>query len=258
MQSDREKWNVHFRWTITSVDSESVYRRVRCGYAESEEDAEYGILPPSMCMIRVGVYDSSRDKLCGWALEHTMDTKGGVSFTISLNNYSQEDAVVAYYLANLEKLPERFDAKILDKGNNGYVECSAENNATLTIAADNSEMRILAVGTDEYLHHVLAGLLPMKLLKAYPNPFHTGIMIQYRLPFGIREIRFTLYNLQGKTLWEGVDRTYVTPGEHLFRFTGKTTGGALLPAGVYILRMTAKNASGKAVYGGLKRLTCIK
>ena len=76
----------------------------------------------------------------------------------------------------------------------------------------------------------------------------------------MKEIRFTLFNLQGKMLWKYVNRGNLHAGEHLFHFDGKRMGanGKALPAGVYILRLTAKDLSGKAVYGGNKRVICIK
>ncbi len=254
----RKKWNVHFKWTIKDNSDEMFYRRVRCGYAKSEEETEYGILPPSMSAIRVGILDSSRDKLCGWALEHELDQKGGVAFIVSLNNYSQKDVAVEYHLANLSMLPEGFNAKILNKGTNAYEGCSEDVSSTLTIPLQDRQERVLVIGSEGYLNHIIAAFLPMKLLKAYPNPFNGRMKIHYRIPMGIQEIQFTLFNVQGRTLWKGIDRRNITPGEHIFFYNGKSASGNALSAGVYILRMTAKNAAGKTVYGGRKRLTCLK
>ena len=155
-------------------------------------------------------------------------------------------------------LPEGFTAKILNRGTNVYEECSEDVSSVLTIPLQNTRERILVVGSEGYLNHIIAAFLPMKLLKAYPNPFNGRMKIHYRIPLGIQEVHFTLFNVQGRTLWKGIDRRNTTPGEHIFFFDGKSASGTVLPAGVYILRMTAKNAAGKTVYGGRKRLTCLK
>ncbi len=118
---------------------------------------------------------------------------------------------------------------------------------------------MLVIGTEEYLDHVLGIHMPMKLIKAYPNPFKGRISIQYRIPVGIKEVNFTLYNLYGQKLWQGIERQNVKPGEHIFSFDGSThfkNDG--LPAGVYIIRMKAKNFEGKTIYGGKRKVTCLK
>ena len=98
----------------------------------------------------------------------------------------------------------------------------------------------------------------MRILKAYPNPFNSMVKIHYRIPVGIKEVRFNLYNVQGRLLWNGRDHKNVTAGEHIFYFDSNRTGKGKLPNGVYILRLSAKNSSGKTIYGGEKRITCIK
>ncbi len=255
---DQKRWSIQFRWAVVRENDETVYHRVRCGYAEKEGRAEYGSLPPSMSKIRVGVLDNSRGTVKGWALEHSMDKKGGVSFTIALNNNSKKDVAVAYYLAHDTPLPEEYNAGVFNPAENAYEECTDGKTSVLTIAAGNSEERVLVVGTEEYFNHMLAALLPMKLLNVYPNPFNNRIMIHYRLPIGMREMRFTLYNLQGRKLWDYIEKKNMAPGEHIFHYNGNAGDGNRLPAGVYLLRMTAKNAAGKVAYGGFKRLTCIK
>ncbi len=118
---------------------------------------------------------------------------------------------------------------------------------------------MLVIGTKDYLEHMLVAFLPMKFIKAYPNPFSSRILIRYRIPLGIKEICFTLYNLRGQRLWRGIERKNLTPGEHVYSFDGRAgLTGRFLPAGLYIMRMTAKNSAGKNVYGGKKRLICIK
>ena len=134
-----------------------------------------------------------------------------------------------------------------------------DNTATVTVASNGSVRRLIAIGSEDYFSSLFAAFMPMKLLKIYPNPFNGLIKIHYRIPLGIKEVQFSLYNVQGKLLWRGVKGKYLEAGENIFYLNSNSLGSnKALPAGLYIMRLSAKNASGKTLYGGEKRITCIK
>ncbi len=255
---NKDSWNVHFKWTREVAGQNRFYRRIRCGYKKSGENIEYGLYPPTMSTVRVGVVNGTTDKLCGWALEHRLDKQQGVHFTIGIRNRSLKKTSIEYFLANIEALPENYQAKILNTRTKQYETCTQESPSVITLDAEEQTGRVLVVGTRQYLSHMLAAFLPMKLLKAFPNPFNGRVTIHYRIPAHIKEVTFTLFNLRGRKLWQGIERKQLTPGEHMISFNGKNSIGSPLSAGVYIMRLTAKNDKGKAVYGGEKRITCIK
>ncbi len=255
---NKDSWNVHFKWTREVAGEDRFYRRIRCGYKKSGKEIEYGLYPPTMSTVRVGVVNSTTDKLCGWALEHELDKQQGVNFTIGIRNRSPKKTSIEYFLANLEVLPQNYQAKILNTGTKQYETCTEESPSVITLDADEHTSRVLVVGTRQYLNHMLAAFLPIKLLKAFPNPFNGRVTIHYRIPAHIKEVTFTLFNVRGQTLWQGIERKHLAPGEHMISFNGKNSTGSPLSAGVYIMRLTAKNDAGKAVYGGEKRITCIK
>ena len=260
-REDSEKnpnsWDISFKWK--DADNESFFKRVRCGYKKGDGEAVFGSLPPSMSTMQVGVLDKSSKRVCGWELKRGFDKNGGVTFEISMNNNAEKSADIEYYLDNLTALPEDFIARVYDSKSGEYEVCTQDNVSTVALKSNGSKTRILAIGPQGYFNNLFAAFLPMKLLKAYPNPFNGLVKILYRIPFGIREVQFTLYNLQGKRLWRGAERKYVTAGEHIFYLNSrKAVGNKALPAGVYILRLSAKNSSGKTLYGGKKRITCIK
>ncbi len=259
MEKSADSWNISFNWKNTDAGGGSFYRRVRCGYTKGDGRTIFGSLPPSMSRIQVGVLDNSRKRACGWVLKRSLDKSGGTTFEISLGNNTKKSAGIEYYLDNLAVLPKGFFARVYDVKTGKYEECVADNVSTLSIRSNSSVRRILAVGPEGYFNSLFAALLPMKLLKVYPNPFNGLVKVHYRIPLGIKEVRLSLYNIQGRLLWRGVERKHTDAGEHVYYLNG---GGAAvnsaLSAGVYIIRLSAKNSSGKVLYGGEKRIICIK
>jgi hypothetical protein len=253
-EKSTDTWNISFNWKNADAGGGSFYKRVRCGYAKGEGGTVFGSMPPSMSRIRVGVLDNSGKRMCGWALKRSLDKNGGILFEIVLDNNTKESADIEYYLDRLAALPKGFSARVYDAKTGDYEACVADNAATVSVSSNSSARRILAVGTEDYFTSLFAAFMPMKLMKVYPNPFSGLLKVHYRIPFGIKEVQFSLYNVQGRLLWRGVEKKYTDAGEHVYYLNrGKT-----LSAGVYIIRLSAKNSSGKVLYGGERIITCIK
>ncbi len=252
-------WQVHFMWKNHGAGKNAFFRRIRCGYRKSKSsDRQFGFMPPTMSSVQVGIRDTSRNKLSGWSLQTSLE-KGGISFEIGFTNNGDKTTEIEYFLDNLNAVPEGFTAKILDQATQTYTKYTNAGTAKIKVNAKSSTTRIVVIGTDNYMKSLIKNYLPLKFVKAYPNPFNGRIKIHYRLPMGIKEVHLTLYNLRGQQLWKGIERKRLTPGDHVFYFDSRRDlKHGVLPAGVYIMRMTAKNKAGKVVYGGKKRLTCLK
>jgi len=156
---------------------------------------------------------------------------------------------------NLETLPGQCKARVYDTKSARYEECADGKVSALTLGPERKAVRLIAVGPAEYLDYILQGLMPFRFIKTFPNPFSGNLRVHYRAPAGIREIEFTLYNLQGRALWRGTNRASIVPGEHVYHIS---PGKNELSAGMYVLRLTARNSSGKTIFCGEKRVTCIK
>ena len=252
--------DVSLRWRDVTEGEGLFVRKIRCAYRQGEGKTLFGSLPPSMGKTQVGIYDSRNGGVYGWVLKQELDDNGGMTFEICFDNRSGSEAKIEYYLDESAVLPDGFEARVYNTKRDRFETCTEDNVSSVKMGSENSTLRILAIGPERYFDLISGGFLPVKLLKVYPNPFNGLVKIHYRIPFGMKEIRFTLFNLQGKMLWKYVNRGNLHAGEHLFHFDGKRMGanGKALPAGVYILRLTAKDLSGKAVYGGNKRVICIK
>jgi len=249
-----DQWEVNLRWREAGV-ADGYFKRVICAFDKRMAGERYGPLPPTMSKIKVGVYDTGKKGVHGWSQRGCTDNNGGVSYEISFASNLADATTIEYYLENTGSLPAGIKARIYNSDGSGYEESTTGNISTLDVNADRSAVRIVAIGPDAYFDRIGTGFMPVKIVKTYPNPFRGTLRIQYRIPFGIKEIGLTVYSIQGKVLWHGTDRVNVNAGEHTNNIA---LGKDVISAGVYIIRLTAKDIFGKTVYGGEKRVTCIK
>jgi hypothetical protein len=197
--------------------------------------------------------------LCGYGI-HGSCEEGGVLYCVEFVNNSDQNASIEYLTEGVETLPEGFSARILNLETMRYEETGSAG--SLSIAAQSSGKRVVAVGNEEYFDAVLKQFTPWSLqfVKAYPNPFRGCIRLHYTLPEGVKEVRFALYDMRGRGLWKGVENRCTGKGPHLLMYDGRTGGslGGYLSSGMYIMRMSAVNNEGRVIYGGERKITCIK
>jgi hypothetical protein len=257
-----DMWDISFLWK--EKDKHNIFREVICAYNKNVGDKTvFGSLPPSMSRISIGILDSVNNSIHGYAISNSAE-KGGMCFKVAFHNTSEAGTCIEYRLDNLDALPEGYLARVLNPSTRLYESCNDSLVSELALSPGTGSVteRLVVVGTSEYLDNVLRWISPaaFAFLKAYPNPFNGAIKLHYTLPPDISELHITLYNVLGRTIWKTVRRKGVTAGEHIFTFNSRTdlNNSGILPNGVYILRLSAKNRSGEIVFGGEKRITCIK
>jgi hypothetical protein len=187
---------------------------------------------------------------------------GGLAYTVEFVNNSGTSKTVSYRMAGGEAIPEGYSIKLLNPDLMRYEESVADQDFSLTIGAQGRALRVVVVGSGDYFDSVLQQLAPWNLqfVKAYPNPFRGYIRLHYTLPGGIKEVRFTLFDLRGRALWRVVENNHTTKGAHVSLYDGRTgsTSGGYLSSGMYIIRMSAVNREGKVICAGEKIITCIR
>lgn len=261
-EEQETSWDIRFLWKEKNLHHR--FQKVICAYnGNLGDEVIFGSLPPGMGSIRTGIMDSVNNSIHGYAINTNVE-KGGTHFKIAFRNGSEVDANIEYRLQNLDMLPEGYMAKVLNPESRKYEACDDSVVSELKVSAGSGNMasRLVVIGTGEYLNDVLHWISPatFAFLKAYPNPFTGTIRLHYTLPPDISEVQITLYNVLGRRLWRAVQRKGISAGEHTFTFNSRKDLGTkgVLPTGVYILRLSAKNKAGKLIYGGDKRITCIK
>ncbi len=258
---DEKAWDLNFLWRNKSKGTR--FNRLICAQNSTIGNTTFfGTLPPSMSKVRVGILDTNRNTLHGYAIAHAQNNKGAL-FPLSFENRRDEQAIVEYRLGDLGLLPESYSAGVVNPNTGTYEKCTDSVSVEITLTAEKGPLatRYLAVGTEEYLNQVLQWLSPsvFAFLKAYPNPFNGVLRLQYTLPAGISELRIDLYNVLGRNLYRGIYHRGLKKGKQIFILdTRQGLNGGVLSAGVYILRLSAKDSKGKIIYGGEKRITCIK
>lgn len=260
IKSRKEKnphlWHISFNWDDAQVKGETFYKRVLCGYKQGDHDPDYGILPPTMSKLQVGVLNRLKNEICGWALVHDIDQNGGVSFEIVLTNNYTETKNINYYLANLATLPDDFLARVYNPETKSYTVSTSDNISQLTLEPGSRTTRIIALGPENYFHTLFQ---PVKLLKAFPNPFNRVLILQYQLPQNIKEVRLALYNIQGKLLWHQINHNRTQTGIHQLYFaTDMINPNQDLATGVYFIHLSAIDNSGTKIFGGKKRIFLVK
>lgn len=255
-------WDMRLLWKEKKLHNR--YQTVICAYNKNIGDRViYGSLPPGMDRIKSGILNSLNNSIHGYAINGNTE-KGGMYFTIGFRNKSDNTANIEYCFDKLDPLPEGYVARVLNPNTRAYETCDDTLVSELDIppGSDNIEKRLVVIGTSDYLNDILSWISPaaFAFLKAYPNPFSGTIRMHYTLPPDILEVQITLYNVLGRRLWRSVQRTGISSGEHVFTFNSRNALGnnGILPTGVYILRLSAKNKAGKLIFGGDKRITCIK
>ncbi|MGD9200889.1 MAG: LamG domain-containing protein [Chitinispirillia bacterium] len=263
------KWTIDFRWKKRGNSDQSFYKRVRIGYKNNlEKSVKFGVLPPSMNKITVGTYDSSNNAIRSWSLQKNMKN-GGMIFDMAIHNSSLQDEYLDFYLDNLLFLPKEVKAAILNPDRQKYeIPQKTDSGGKqfyngFSIPAQSRTHRMLVIGSDEYLNYAKQLFTPytFTFIKVYPNPFMYGAKILYSIPSGTKEVYFTLYNMMGKQIHRRIEENFSKKGKQVFYFDSKGDrhkGYGPIPSGMYILQLTAINKANRIMYGGQKRIICIK
>ena len=257
-----ERWDITFSWRDKNDGIHSLFKNIRCGYIKQIADERIlGPLPPSFSKIKIGIHDSLKNRLCGYAIENSLK-EGGTVFEVTMMNNSEKDAVIEYYLGKLTNLPEGFQAKVFNPEKMVYEGCNEQVKSDVPLKINSVKNRLLVVGTDHYFSKVLQMITPFHLsfLNVYLNPFRGTLQLRYSIPDKIKEVQFTMYNVMGKTLWAHKIKDNLTPGTHtlIYNTNSSEKSSFRLATGIYILRLTAINNSNQLIFGGNKRIMFIK
>lgn len=261
-KENRGNWNISFKWCIKNDKNDPYYRVLPCYFKnEYGKKSIFGPMPPTMNPILVGFSDTSDNSLHGWACQYN-DKAGGVVYKIDFKNHSTSIVNLECYLDKLNNLADNYTARILNRKTMTYETDVNAKTMALKLDKEEKQSRYVVVGTDDYFNNILKWLLPIKvtLLKTFPNPFVNRMKIQYTIPEGIKEMRFDLYDIRGRVLWQGVERGKISRGSHIYLFNNSKTlkQNSSIAAGVYIIRLSAVNKKGVVMYGGERKVTCVK
>ena len=119
--------------------------------------------------------------------------------------------------------------------------------------------RIVAVGSNEFINSSLLKLSvqKFKVLGTFPNPFSSKLTLKYRLPSDVKEVKVTLYNTLGRTVYKSVDNKNVSAGVHELSVNRTSAIPFNISSGLYVAKIAIKKKSG-TLLALQKSIICIK
>jgi hypothetical protein len=231
---------------------------VYCAFAQSRNAAStsYFPAPPSFGEQYVGVYSDAERKVHGHALAHGT-AGGGCSFTLAFVNNGSGSSAISYHLSNLASLPGGELARVFDE-KTGANENATDGVLKVTVPAGSTVYKVLAVGNTAFLAKMALSLrsATLKFLGVSPNPFGSIVHIRYSIPEqGIGTVRFDIYDLRGRTVWEKAVDAHGQQGVQEVTWDGRTVGGRTVASGAYIVRMIALDGRNKSAGAFEKKIT---
>jgi hypothetical protein len=250
-QKNANVWCTAFAWKNAGSAETG---RVRCGYDGSGlPTPTYYPLPPSFEQFGAGVYDAAGQTIQGHSLAHAM-VAGGVSYTIVLYNHGATAKPIEYSLSQIEAMPPDMAMRVFN-AESGEFEPVHSAWSAVTVPAHSEVQRSVVVGNPGYFENFKRSVNRAKTFSfdLYPNPAQRVITIHYSVPQNsVSQLRFDIYNLQGRNVWNCLSAKTPAPGSHRMRLYGPDM---TMPAGMYLLRITTIDLQGVRRIIGEKRFT---
>jgi hypothetical protein len=238
-------WHVVVRpWYGDSTAMAPVY----CVYNPELSKPRYCAMPPGFGKVTSGVVRNGGRRIYGHAIQAGAD-KGGCTYEVVFENRSDRTTAIGYAIEGQQHLPEGYYVSVIDPI---VQDDAASMQSSLTLGENTRGYRWVVVGDAAYHRMVRTKAAGMQLAlhRCYPNPVRTSMRIRFSLPYaGIEKVDFQLFDVLGRCVWHRrLDAASMQPGMHSIAWTGKSTTGTPLSAGMYVLRMSAR---GHAVTGRL-------
>jgi hypothetical protein len=155
----------------------------------------------------------------------------------------------------MESIPAGMQAGVFNAETNVLETATAWQE--VTVPAGARVQRWVVVGNVGYFENFAktVGRLKAFSFELFPNPAQKAIAIRYTVPqTGVSQLRFDLFSLQGRIVWSYQSEKNPTPGSHVLAWDG-ASGYAKMPAGMYLLRISATDERGVRRNMGEKRVT---
>ncbi len=94
------------------------------------------------------------------------------------------------------------------------------------------------------------------LQQNYPNPFNPTTTIRFTLPEAAA-VRLEVFDILGRSVTTLMD-DFITAGSHLVVWNARSGNGAEVSSGMYIARLTARDARGVQLFSGTIKLLLMK
>ncbi|MBN2187843.1 MAG: hypothetical protein JW699_00205, partial [Chitinispirillaceae bacterium] len=231
---------------------------VFCGCNEALRGSGWYPLPPTWSGLSVGVLDEKTGCMYGHRILRSMENNGA-SYLVAFRNDTAHSRTVSLTLERIESFPASMKTAVYDPSTGTTVELSSpQDEFSMNADAGATSCRWLFVGDATYVAAAAQMLSVRKLAfeKISPNPARGLVRLRYSLPFACGKVRFTIFDISGRTLWSRtVEERTPVGGSRECRWDGTSARGRRVAAGVLIVRMEAFDEKGKSAGVFNKRLT---
>jgi len=247
---NENSWSVKFMGT---ADNGYTLPPIYVGYAPGIQSAAYPCAP-SFSTLRAFVFDRSTGARYGHYIGN--DAAGGIIKEILISNDGDSSRKILYQLEKSGVFPAgyRIASYNPDLG-------KLEHDFSITIDPHGTESRIIIAGDDSFHRSYFNHVTPLTYTLNSPaiNTATRSVTIRYTIPPGSRSmLRFSIYSMLGKRIWDRNINGLLTAGMHQVVWNGRDNYNNAVSSGVYILRLSVINGSGKAFKRFERRCTWIR
>lgn len=229
-----QKTGVREAWGVTvNCKSGNSHSEIYCGFAGGAPVITYPV-SPAFSSSRVKIYDRVRNRYYGDYISGKL-SDGSLSQEIVFENKGPTPVEFSFDLINNGKLPSGLNSAILNSQSKEW-----ESKGTITVAANSSEYRWLAIGDNNYMQRFKTSMLSYKyaLNKAYSTALRHGAVFKFTVPGGANEkLRFIIYDAMGRKVWDKVITNPLSVGEHTLSWNGQNSSGAKVSTGMYFVKL---------------------
>jgi Putative Ig domain len=255
-KATQNAWLVSFNFQDSKGDG---LNPVYFGYSLANAGTTFLQKPPSFGNVHVSVYDPQSKRYFGHAIVH--DSSGdGAMIRLAFQNETDTTKTINSFVGAHPVLPANMHARFFDPSRSAW---TSQPDAVSVALPPNSTIIVFAgVGKETFF----SGLVPLlstyrtRLTTIYPNPCVNRLTVKYTLSYpslDVKEMDFVIYNVLGRVVWSKKISNGFGPGENSLVFDRTAGLGGKLANGIYILRMSAVNASAAGAISFTRRISFV-
>lgn len=236
-QSQKNTWGITVNCRIDSSRVSEVY----CGYANKAGQIYY---PPSPGFVesRVKIFDRNANRFFGDYISGDL-SRGGFAQELAFENNQSHPVQFSFCMTDEGDVPSDISSSILNAATGEW-----EKSGTVIVGGKNVEYRWFVVAGKDFMERFKSNALSWRygLRSVYSNPVRNGAVFKFTIPTGAKErVRFTIFDAMGRKIWERTISHPLSSGEHTLIWNGDNSRRGRVSNGMYFVKFSVLNSSGK-------------
>lgn len=213
---------------------------------------EYSPAPAGFSSVSLFITDDKKEKRSGY-LSSKMNKDGLAVFKLIAQNRSDLKQRITLSTSNINNKIANYAIYYI-KNDKLYDAEKTE----LSLSPNSSEVITVVAGTRSALNsnQIVVSKYKFALLNNFPNPFNSVINLKYRLPQGVKEVKFSLFNSLGQKVYSYTKSDVNSAGDYTHNINTNNSSRSV-SSGAYFTRITAIKKDG-SVLNLDKKVICIK